>query len=169
MNPGGLRIMVTAWGVASGLAMSTWSPASPIVTYNATASAPMGFYRLEHASRIGVGDYVLSHLPPDAARLADHRRYVPASVPVLKRVAAGPGASVCRSGARLLVEGRAVARALTRDHAGRPLPAWSGCRVLGHGQVFLLSTRNPASFDGRYFGPTSAALIIAKAHPLWTW
>ncbi len=35
-------------------------------------------------------------------------------------------------------------------------------------EVLLLSTHSPDSFDGRYFGPTVRAEIIAVLRPLWT-
>jgi type IV secretory pathway protease TraF len=47
------------------------------------------------------------------------------------------------------------------------LPAWKGCRTLRAGEVFLLNPNIPDSFDGRYFGPLSAAAITARAEPLW--
>jgi len=33
--------------------------------------------------------------------------------------------------------------------------------------MFLLMARSPASFDGRYFGPTSRSDIVGKATLLW--
>ena len=133
-----------------------------------TASAPLGFYAVEPARPPHAGDLVVSRLPAAAAALADRRLYVPASTPVVKTVAAISGDRVCRTGLVVTVSGRAIALARVRDHAGRLLPFWSGCRTLGSGQVLLLS-RHPASFDGRYFGPTPTALILGRAKPLWTW
>src|SRR5262249_44463062 len=63
----------------------------PRLVYNATASAPLGFYRLIPAGHLARGDLVLAHLPEAAARLAADRRYLPLSVPVVKRVAALAG------------------------------------------------------------------------------
>ncbi|RYE86213.1 MAG: hypothetical protein EOO78_37400, partial [Oxalobacteraceae bacterium] len=40
-------------------------------------------------------------------------------------------------------------------------------RQLGPGMVFLLIGETPASFDGRYFGPTLAQDVVGKATPLW--
>ena len=53
-----------------------------------------------------------------------------------------------------------------RDSLDRPLPWWRGCVTLKDGALFLLMDA-PASFDGRYFGPTSARDVIGKATPLW--
>lgn len=168
MNPGGLIIMTTSLLAATSLALSGLGPMPTRVVYNPTASAPLGFYAVEPARPLHAGELVVSRLPATAAVLADRRLYVPASVPVVKTVAATAGARVCRDGLVVTVDGRMIAAARIRDHAGRPLPVWSGCRTLNHGEVLLLG-RHPASFDGRYFGPSPAALILGRARPLWTW
>lgn len=166
MSPGGLITITTTFVAAASLALSGFGPTR--VVYNPTASAPPGFYAVERAQPLRAGDLVVSRLPTTAAALADRRLYVPASVPVVKTVAAIAGARVCREGLVLRVDGRVVALARVRDHAGRPLPVWSGCRTLGPGEALLLN-HHPASFDGRYFGPTPTALILGRARPLWTW
>lgn len=55
-----------------------------------------------------------------------------------------------------------------KDHGGRPLPFWQGCRVIGHGEIFLMNPDEPESLDGRYFGPLPIASIAGLAEPLWT-
>lgn len=59
--------------------------------------------------------------------------------------------------------------ARSHDGRGRPLAPWSGCRPLAHGEVFLLASHSPASFDSRYFGPVQREAILGEALPLWTW
>jgi conjugative transfer signal peptidase TraF len=168
MNPGGVAVMTTVLCVSTVLALSS-GPRPPMrVAYNATKSAAVGFYAVDPAGHLAIGDQVLSRLPPEIAALADERRYVPATTPVLKTVAAEAGAIVCRSGSVVSINGRTVAWARPLDRADRPLSVWSGCRRLTAGEVFLLG-RHPDSFDGRYFGPTPAALILGRARPLWTW
>lgn len=166
MNPGGLAIMTTSFVAAASLALSGFGPTRMV--YNPTASATLGFYAVEPARPLHAGALVVSRLPTTAAALADRRLYVPATVPVVKTVGAIAGARVCRDGLAVTVDRRVIALARVRDHAGRLLPVWSGCRTLGSDQVLLLS-HHPASFDGRYFGPTSTALILGRARPLWTW
>jgi type IV secretory pathway protease TraF len=34
--------------------------------------------------------------------------------------------------------------------------------------VFLMNSDEPASLDGRYFGPIATSSIIGCAEPLWT-
>jgi type IV secretory pathway protease TraF len=168
MNRGGLAIMATTLCAASLLAFSE-GPRPPVrLAYNATESAAVGFYAVAPVDRLAVGDQVLSRLPPATAGLADRRRYIPVTTPVLKTVAAMTGTVVCRSGGVVSIDARPVAWARPLDRAARLLPVWSGCHRLGAGEVFLLG-RHPDSFDGRYFGPTAATLIVGKARPLWTW
>ncbi len=168
MNPGGLAVMTTALSVSTVLVFSTGPQLTVFLASNATESAAIGFYTIEPTGKVRVEDQVLSRLPGPVADLADQRRYVPATTPVLKTIAAQPGGVVCRMGSVVTIDGRTVALARHRDHAGRPLSVWSGCQRLEPGEVFLLG-RHPDSFDGRYFGPTPAALILGKARPLWTW
>jgi type IV secretory pathway protease TraF len=81
-------------------------------------------------------------------------------------VAAGAGDVVCRHGALITINGRAVAQARLTDTAGRPLPAWSGCIRLADTQVFVLAV-DPDSFDSRYFGPVDGANVLGTASPVW--
>ena len=55
-----------------------------------------------------------------------------------------------------------------RDRRGRPLPVWQGCRLVAEGEVFLMNWDEPASLDGRYFGPIPSSAIVGRAEPLWT-
>jgi type IV secretory pathway protease TraF len=43
-----------------------------------------------------------------------------------------------------------------------------GGRVIGHSEIFLMNPHEPASLDGRYFGPLPIASIAGLAEPLWT-
>ena len=112
---------------------------------------------------------MLAELPDAARRLAAERGYLPAGVPLVKRVAALAGDMVCGAGAAIRINGRQVAERLSADLRGRPLPAWEGCRLLHGGEVFLLMEGVPDSFDGRYFGPVETTAIIGRLVPLWTW
>ncbi len=139
---------------------------APRLVWNASASAPIGLWRIHPESPLRAGDMVLAHTPDYVRQLAASRRYIPANVPLVKRIAAQGGDDVCAVGATIFVNGRPVAERLTHDRAGRPLPRWHGCEMLRDGRVLLLMDR-PDSFDGRYFGPVSEAAIIGKATPLW--
>ena len=67
-----------------------------------------------------------------------------------------------------IIDGVVRAEASERDHAGRPLPAWTGCREVAEGEVLLLNASEPASLDGRYFGPLPTSSIEGCASPIWT-
>jgi len=142
-------------------------PARPWLVWNATASAPVGLYRLSPDAP-ELGDFALAEAPASARKLAAERGYLPADVPLVKRIAAAQGDTVCADGDRILINGEFVARRLSADSKQRVLPAWTGCRTLGPGDVFLLMATVPASFDGRYFGVTPRASLIGKLVPVWT-
>ncbi|MER9695956.1 S26 family signal peptidase [Mesorhizobium sp. M0179] len=136
--------------------------------WNASASAPIGFYTIDFDGPFEVTDLVAVDAPePLAAFLAD-RGYLPRGVPLLKRILGVSGQWVCRLNLTITVDGIEAGIALTRDRAGRDLPVWQGCRRIASGEVFLMNRHVRDSFDGRYFGPTSTAQIIGRAVPLWT-
>lgn len=139
--------------------------ASPRLLWNTTASVPIGLYRLAPPSHPKVGELVVLQPDPTIASFLDAGGWLPLGVPLLKPVAATQGQIVCRYGTQITIDGRARAGAVTHDDQGRPLPAWSGCRRLGLGEVFVLS-EVPGSFDGRYFGPTAQTSVLALARPV---
>lgn len=165
---GKCSVVVTALLGIAALEPGTLAHPIPRIVWNATASAPVGLYRVEPA-RLRRGDFVLAWLPDSARHLAAQRDYLPANVPLVKRIAAMAGDTVCSENARVTINGIAVAMVLTADSRGRALPHWSGCRTLGQHEVFLLARDVPDSFDGRYFGFIETRAIIGKLVPLWTW
>jgi conjugative transfer signal peptidase TraF len=141
----------------------------PRVIYNPSASAPRGWYRVAPAQGLKVDDYVLVNLPWSIKRLADQRHYLPASVPLLKRIGAVTHQFVCARGRSLWIDGHLAAIALTHDSAGRELVAWHGCRGLGADELLLISRDHIDSFDSRYFGPIPVSAVMGKASSVWTW
>ncbi|WP_374597874.1 S26 family signal peptidase [Sphingosinicella sp.] len=139
----------------------------PRLIWNVSASAPRGLYLLDPSAQPRHGTMVAARLPMRWAALADQRRYLPARVPLIKRIAALSGDSVCAFGALVTVNGRLLALRRNADSLGRPLSAWQGCVHLRDGQVFLLMEDSPASFDGRYFGVTEAADVLGRARLIW--
>ena len=155
---------------ACGLAALAWAAfvqPLPRLVYNPSDSVPIGWYRIGSSDALHVGAIVLTTLPPDVAALAAQRRYLPARVPLLKRVGAVAPQHVCVFDALVWIDGVPVAAVLPADRLGRPLPSWPHCRRLEAGELFLLSSTNPASFDSRYFGLVSASAVIGVAHSLW--
>jgi conjugative transfer signal peptidase TraF len=150
-----------------GVALIGIGPRKPHLVFNATASAPIGFYRVLPVRPLQRGDLVLVPTPVSVRSLAAERHYVPLNVPLVKRIAALPGATVCAAGSAVSIDGRHVADRLSVDRQGRPLPAWTGCRVLAADEIFLLMEDVPDSFDGRYFGPVPAGAVIGRLSALW--
>lgn len=164
------RLLVTVVVGVALIGIGAWidraiRPA-PRLVWNASASAPIGLWRIHPGVRLRTGDMVLARTPASVRSLAAARRYVPANVPLVKRIAARDGDEVCAIGAMVFVNGRPAAKRLTRDSRSRPLPWWSGCEALRDGRLLLLMDSS-ASFDGRYFGPVDEDAIIGKATPLW--
>ncbi|MCC8537667.1 S26 family signal peptidase [Xanthomonas axonopodis pv. poinsettiicola] len=174
-----LRARIVLAGFAAvGLAALAWAAfvqPLPRLIYNPSDSVPVGWYRvqpLHHRAAslprpLSVGSIVLTRLPADAAALAAQRGYLPAHVPLLKRVGAVAPQHVCIVARQVRIDGVPAAAVLPTDRMGRPLPSLQLCRRLKPGELFLLSATNPASFDSRYFGPVSASPVIGVAHPVW--
>ena len=140
----------------------------PRLIWNASASAPIGLYRVRPASDPPVGALVAVAPPAPLARWLAMRRYLPEGVPLLKHVAAKPGARVCRIGTLVSINARPLVIARSHDRFGRSLPVWEGCRTLEAGELFLLNASHPDSLDGRYFGPLPAAAVLGRVQPILT-
>jgi conjugative transfer signal peptidase TraF len=170
--------LVVATLAAVGFAALAWASfvsLVPHLVYNPSDSVAVGWYRVDplarHASSLPspmhVGSIVLVPLPADVTALAARRGYLPLRIPLLKPVAAVAPQQVCTTGGSVRIDGVPVAAVLRTDGMGRSLHAWSSCRRLHPGELFLLSTTNPASFDSRYFGPVRADTVLGVAHPVW--
>ncbi|RUU16392.1 S26 family signal peptidase, partial [Mesorhizobium sp. Primo-B] len=144
-----------------------WIAHRPSFIWNASASVPIGLYRVEPASRIDVADIAVVMLPEPLASFLAERQYLPHGVPLLKRVLALQGTTVCREGTATITHDVTVGLARERDSRGRSLPVWQGCRVIADGEVFLMNRDVADSFDGRYFGPLPLTSIIGRAVPVW--
>ena len=149
------------------IGLATLGRPAPWLVWNASASVPIGLYRVLPGKPIR-GDLVLVRTPSSVRQLAAERGYLPQNVPLVKRVAALDGDIVCATDDVISVNGRVVAERLARDRLDRPLPAWTGCQILEPNDVFLLMEDVSDSFDGRYFGPVRQAAIIGRLAPLWT-
>lgn len=173
-----LRARIALAGLSSvGIAALAWASfvqPLPRLIYNPSDSVPVGWYRVEplqpragSLSRpMSVGSIVLVRLPADAIAFAAQRGYLPAHIPLLKRVGAVAPQYVCIAAGQVRIDGVPVVTVLPADRLGRLLPSWRHCRPLIEGELFLLSVTNPASFDSRYFGPVSASAVIGVARPI---
>lgn len=170
MMPTVLAQQIVVLGTVAIAVVAVVMPArSPVpwLVYNGSGSAPLGWYRVVHRTPTPGETAVLRPSEATESMLAMATSHPP-NIPLLKRVAAVEGDKVCRVRTVVFVNGEALAEALERDPAGRPLPVWEGCVTLQTGQFFLLND-HPFSFDSRYFGPVAEGQMIGVARPIWIW
>ena len=139
----------------------------PRLIWNATASTPTGLYALRPVGPLHALELVAVRPPEPVARFLSQGGFLPNGVPLLKHVMALPGQTVCRSGDGVTVDGLAVGDAHERDHLGRPLPRWSGCRTLQPGEVFLMNLAIPdrSSPARSRSGPTKTMTAASSGAP----
>lgn len=166
---------MTRTGLFFAAALATMGVGYPALTpmpiklmWNASASAPIGFYTIDFDGPFEATDLVAVDVPEPLATFLATRGYLPKGVPLLKRVLGTSGQTVCRSNLTITIDGIEVGAALEQDRIGRDLPVWQGCRRIHSGEVFLMNWEVRDSLDGRYFGQTSTDQIIGRAVPLWT-
>ncbi|MCW8060851.1 S26 family signal peptidase [Agrobacterium tumefaciens] len=167
MTPRRLTLLTMLIGAALIVA-PVWSRPDIRFIWNASASVPIGLYRITPATRIKVTDLAVVMPPGKLAAFLGARGYLPRGLPLIKRVLALSGTTVCRSGAEILAYGTTYGEARDRDTRGRPLPAWQGCRTLRDGEAFFMNWDSPDSFDSRYFGPLPLSTVVGRAIPVWT-
>lgn len=131
------------------------------VLYNPSPSVSVGFYARVDA-QIALGAMVTVRALDVAPAYAAARDFTDPSDRFIKRVAAADGDEICAEGALVSINGAPAAERLAHDSAGRPLPTWSGCHVLGADEVLLMGD-TPDSFDGRYWG----AISIQEIEGVW--
>ena len=163
-----LSYVMLAFVVVLAIAGRSFVPITPKLIWNASASAPIGLYTVRTAVDLGVTDLVAVDAPEPLASFLGEREYLPRGAPLMKRIAALPGQTVCRIGRNVSVDTIAMGEALARDRRGRELPVWQGCRTIATGEIFLMNWDVQDSLDGRYFGPIPKNSIIGRALPLWT-
>jgi conjugative transfer signal peptidase TraF len=160
-------LIVMAIGVTL-LTLTMRAKPMPRFVWNASESVPIGLYSVEPVGQLAVTNLVVVVPPQSLAAFLAERGYLPLGVPLIKRVLALPGQSVCRNERTITVDGIEMGTALAHDRRGRALPVWKGCRAIAQGEIFLMNWDEPASLDGRYFGPIPVSAIVGRANPLWT-
>lgn len=145
---------------------------------NTTPSMPGGLWMNASARTVPKRDDIVTVCLPDGAafRQAMHRGYIEAgscpdgAEPLVKPVAAVSGDLVTVSANGISVNAMPIANSapLARDEAGRVLYAVpTGSYRVAPDEVWLLSDRDPRSFDSRYFGAVPVGNVLGVAHPLW--
>jgi conjugative transfer signal peptidase TraF len=159
-------ILMTFTPVA--LVLSTIGEATSTYIGNASKSVPVGLYQLQPVGRLAVTELVAVRPPEPLATFLDLNGYLPIGVPMLKRVLALPGQTLCRKGLTISVDGIDMGAALSSDSRGRPLPVWQGCHAVELDELFLMNWQSEDSLDGGYFGFIPNPSVIGKALPVWT-
>jgi conjugative transfer signal peptidase TraF len=150
------------------LGTSAFIQPSKTLIWNASASAPIGLYLIQPADILDATDLVAVMAPPLIAEFLSDRGYLPMGMPMMKRILALPGETVCRYGLDIIAYRSTIGHARNHDSAGRKMPVWQGCRRIGDDELFLMNFDVPDSVDGRYFGPFPRASVIGRAFPVWT-
>jgi len=70
-------------------------PPNPVLFYNPSESAKVGWYRLKPDEPVVLGSQVAAYAPKWARKLADERGYLPYDYPLIKTVWAVQGDEVC--------------------------------------------------------------------------
>lgn len=135
-------------------------PPKPVLFYNPSYSAKVGWYRLRPNETVVLGSQVAAYAPEWARRLADERGYLPYGYPLIKTVWAVHGDEVCYNKSSVSVPKRPDIPVLDQDVLGRDMPQKSGCLVLKSGQYLLMSPDVQTGFDSRYFGPVGFESLL---------
>ena len=153
---GRVMTLLTALLAATAVLSSIAARPVPRFLWNASESVPIGLYRLQPTDRLFVTELVAIEPPEPLATFLADGRFLPRGIPMLKRVLALPGQTVCREELRITVDKTEMGVAREHDSRGRPLPVWQGCHVVADGEVFLMNWQSADLLDGRYFGALPA-------------
>jgi conjugative transfer signal peptidase TraF len=143
---------------------------------NLSQSAPRGVYRAV-AGTPTRGAWVAACVRTEAAALARARGYLGRGScaggvrPVLKPVVAIAGDVVELGRDGVAVNGQRLpdSASADADSVGRALPhPVRGRHLVAPGELWLVSTRVPNSWDSRYLGPIMMSQVRAVARPIWT-
>ena len=143
--------------LVAGVVMAATTSRTPLVLQNVTPSLPLGLY-VRSPAPVRAGAIVALRQPAVA------RPYLiglgfPREALLIKRVVATAGDPICSRPGSLVRAGQRVFPRRDRDGAGRPLPAWHGCRELAFDEL-MVAGDTPGSFDSRYFGPVRRGDIV---------
>jgi len=141
-------------------------PPKPVLLYNPSYSAKVGWYKLTTNSPPEFGSQVAAYAPEWARKMADERGYLPYDYPLIKTVWAVAGDEVCYHKSSVSVPKRSDIALQLRDALGRDMPVLSGCHVLKAGEYMLLSPDVRTGFDSRYFGPVGLENIVGRVEYL---
>jgi type IV secretory pathway protease TraF len=156
-----LKIVLLMLAATMLISFPIFENPGPVLLCNASASAPVGLYRVRSIDKLRAAELDVARPPAPLANLLREGGYL----------ACRSAAHQARARARRTNDlpcGRHCHRrcinmgsARERDHLGRKLPIWQGCDKLIESEVFLMNWPEPASLDGRYF----AAACLLDCRP----
>lgn len=132
------------------------------LTYQETASMPIGWYLQTPINKVKKEDVVIVNLNQNWQQYLVRHHWIGKNMTLMKHVFAIPGDTVCIKHQHLLINGRKVVKIYKYYAKNKPLPQWHFCGRVPNNQYLLLSTLSLRSFDGRYFGLIQRSSIIGK-------
>ena len=157
------RLAIVALGCAAAIQFALLRAG---IVINHTPSLPEGFYQKKNCAA-GKGSFVLFRLPISELSTRPY-----AKENLLKQIVAVEGDRISIGTSGVQINGRWLANSapLPADRDGLPLPRLQlDDYTLRAGELLAMSTYNPRSFDGRYFGPIKRGDILSVVEPLLTW
>ena len=118
-------LVVMLIGVAV-LTLTVDAKPMPRFVWNASESVAIGLYSVEPLGQLAVTNLVVVAPPQPLTAFFAERGYLPSGVPLIKRILALPGQSVCRNERTISIGGIEMGTALAHDSRGRTLPVWQG-------------------------------------------
>jgi conjugative transfer signal peptidase TraF len=170
-----LRCVLAITALVVGAAMLV---ATDHVRLNLSDSMPLGFWWITAGQEPGRGDVVTVCLPGDAGTIARQHGYIGAGEcagdheALLKPIVAMAGDVVTVTTEGLVVNGEFLPNSalLESDRAGRGMDIMAlGTHIVAPHTFWIIATRDPRSFDSRYFGPLHVSTVQGTATPLLTW
>lgn len=172
-----------AWGVwisAALLFITLYGLYQAGYRLNTSTSMPQGIYQMRPKPSVLQRGMVVILCPPETAvfKQAYERQYFGPGTcasgfqTLLKPVAAIEGDWVQLSPQGIQVNHHWLKNSvpLKTDAQGRPLARLpAGDYRVRPGQIWLISSHHPQSFDSRYFGPVPIRQIQGLARPVWIW
>jgi conjugative transfer signal peptidase TraF len=141
-------------------------PLPRVLIYNHTESIPIGWYLILPTHNYEVGDIVAFSAPKEAQKMALARKWIREDDVMLKKIGALEGTKyVIDKNLQFYVDGNYIGPVYQADGEGRPMPVIRGEHIVKTG-TFLPVTKNPSSFDGRYYGAVPLSEIEFKVVPI---
>ena len=137
------------------------------IVYSSTASMPAGFYLIIPTKNIAINQIVEAKIPDEYFQFIRSKSWFPNSNSIIKYVVAKEGDIVCVRDNILLINNKEIVSIHVSEGQNNQLPRFAFCGKIDKDRYLLLSTRNPRSFDGRYFGLISSSHIRGRAVPIF--